>query len=336
MPSNDATSPEPALPDPSETRDRIASPAPGLRTLLHSLRPPRRQVAPAVLYVHGATFPSALSVAHRFGPGPSGRSWRDALCAAGFEVWGLDFLGYGGSDRWPAMAGPAGAAPAPGAVEDAAAQLVLALEHIRAVRGGGPVSVLAHSWGTMPACRAAGDRPELVDRLALFGAIAPRAAAGQTPSASFPAWREVTVEQQRARFVADVPPGEPAVLDAEAFADWGERYLDSDPGSRSRRPPAVRIPAGPAADIARAWRGEWCYDPARVRAPVAVLRGEWDSLTTDADAATLLAAMTAAPERRDVRLARGTHLMHLETGRAALHAASIAFLMGQAASSSTR
>ena len=37
----------------------------------------------AVLYVHGATFPSALSVAHRF----DGRSWRDALCEAGFDVW---------------------------------------------------------------------------------------------------------------------------------------------------------------------------------------------------------------------------------------------------------
>jgi NADPH:quinone reductase-like Zn-dependent oxidoreductase len=47
----------------------------------------------AVLYVHGATFPSALSIAHRF----DGRSWRDALCQAGFDVWGLDFYGFGHS-----------------------------------------------------------------------------------------------------------------------------------------------------------------------------------------------------------------------------------------------
>src|SRR5690242_1091073 len=40
-----------------------------------------------VLYVHGGTFPSGLSIAHRF----DGRSWRDALCATGFHVWGLDF-----------------------------------------------------------------------------------------------------------------------------------------------------------------------------------------------------------------------------------------------------
>ena len=40
-----------------------------------------------VLYVHGATFPSALSVGYRFG----GRSWADDLHAAGFDVWAFDF-----------------------------------------------------------------------------------------------------------------------------------------------------------------------------------------------------------------------------------------------------
>src|SRR5437868_1623566 len=43
-----------------------------------------------VLYVHGATFPSALSIAHRI----DGRSWRDELAASGFRVWGLDFQGF--------------------------------------------------------------------------------------------------------------------------------------------------------------------------------------------------------------------------------------------------
>lgn len=42
--------------------------------------PPSRTVACAgiVLYVHGGTFPSALSIAHRI----DGRSWRDSLCDA--------------------------------------------------------------------------------------------------------------------------------------------------------------------------------------------------------------------------------------------------------------
>ena len=48
----------------------------------------------AVVYVHGATFPSGLSIAHRM----DGRSWRDALNEAGFDVWGLDFQGFGARD----------------------------------------------------------------------------------------------------------------------------------------------------------------------------------------------------------------------------------------------
>ncbi|WP_204314709.1 hypothetical protein, partial [Stenotrophomonas maltophilia] len=66
--------------------------------------------------------------------------------------------------------------------------------------------------------------------------------------------------------------------------------------------------------------------PGLIRAPTAILRGEWDSLTTDADAAWLLAALTGAPEKRDVKVAKGTHLMHLEESRGDLYRAAIAFL----------
>jgi len=56
-----------------------------------------------VLYVHGATFPSALSVGYRL----AGRSWADQLHASGFDVWAFDFIGFGGSTRPAAMNGPA-------------------------------------------------------------------------------------------------------------------------------------------------------------------------------------------------------------------------------------
>jgi pimeloyl-ACP methyl ester carboxylesterase len=55
-----------------------------------------------ILYVHGATFPSALSIAHRCG----GWSWRDAPCDVGCDVWAFDFLGYGYSGRNAEMSKP--------------------------------------------------------------------------------------------------------------------------------------------------------------------------------------------------------------------------------------
>ncbi len=94
--------------DSHEEHHWIAGPHAGLRLFLRRLEkvPDGRKGVPLiVLYVHGATFSSALSIAHRF----DGRSWRDVLCAAGFTVWGLDFQGFGGSDRYPEMDAPADA-----------------------------------------------------------------------------------------------------------------------------------------------------------------------------------------------------------------------------------
>src|SRR5882724_7414364 len=96
MPRNSA----PKL-DPREQHHWIASPRAGLQLFLRHL-PPAKPSDRIVLYVHGATFPSALSIAHRF----DGYSWRDALCGAGFDVWGFDFHGFGYSDRYSAMNEP--------------------------------------------------------------------------------------------------------------------------------------------------------------------------------------------------------------------------------------
>src|SRR5262245_3332756 len=104
--------------DPREQHYWIASPRAGLQLFLRHL-PPNASSDRVVLYVHGATFPSALSIAHRF----DGFSWRDALCQAGFHVWGFDFLGFGFSDRYAEMNAPAEAHPPLCNAADASAQL---------------------------------------------------------------------------------------------------------------------------------------------------------------------------------------------------------------------
>jgi len=320
----DTTLPEPRLLDPSEQHLRIPSHHLGLSLFLRHL-PPRSGTTErgVVLYVHGATFPSALSIAHRF----DGRSWRDDLCAAGFHVWGLDFLGYGCSDRYPQMEHPAdGSAPLCQA-EDASRQVEAAVRAICQRRGAPRISIVAHSWGTIATARFAARCPGLVDRLVLFGAIARREPAADPPS--YPAWRTVTLREQWERFTAEVPPGEPPVLSRRHFEDWSERYLDSDPQGRRMQPAGVRTPSGPWYDIGRALHGDLAYDPQQVRAPVAIIRGEWDSLCTDADAAWLMGALRSSSLRRDVKIARATHLMHLETSRYALYRETETFLLGR-------
>ncbi|WP_336488374.1 alpha/beta hydrolase [Methylobacterium nigriterrae] len=307
--------------DPREEHHRITDPETGLSLFLRRLSPSGSTGRP-FLYVHGATFPSALSVAYR---SPEG-SWRDALCRAGLDAWALDFLGFGLSDRQPAMSEPAEANGPLLLAAEAAGQLEAAVRHVRASTDGKRVSLLTHSWGSMPACRLAGTHPDLIDRLVLFGPIASRDPPHYVPRPDGPAWRVITAQAQWDRFVEDVPADEPPVLSRSEFEDWAERYLDSDPDGRAREPEGVKVPSGPFVEILRAWHGELPYDPALVRAPVCIIRGAWDGLATDTDARWLFDAFTGSSDRRDLKIGRGTHLMHLEAMRGALWQASAAFL----------
>jgi pimeloyl-ACP methyl ester carboxylesterase len=312
--------------DPREEHFRIPGPREELSLFLRFLPAADTAFRPrrAVLYVHGATFPSALSVAHRF----DGTSWRDALNAAGFDVWGLDFYGFGHSDRYPEMDDNPAEHPPLCMADDASRQLEAAVRFILGHQGLDQLSLISHSWGAMPASLLAARHPRLVDRIVLFAPIARRGPRRYETPPIFPAWRIVTSEDQWKRFIEDVPAHEAPVLSRLHFEDWSARYLDSDPDSRSRDPAGVKTPLGPFSEIIKAWHGQLACDPSKIRSPVAIIRGEWDGLIRDDDARWLFDALTQAPVKRDIKIGRGTHLMHLEAMRKALWRESIAFLNG--------
>jgi pimeloyl-ACP methyl ester carboxylesterase len=176
----------------------------------------------------------------------------------------------------------------------------------------------------MAAGHAAAQRPGEVDRIVLFAPIGQRTS--NRDPVRLPGWKLVTLHDQCTRFIADTPQGESPLLLERHFTEWGERYLDSDPESRTRAPAAVKVPLGPTQDIQEAWAGKLAYDPGAIAAPVSIIRGAWDSLCTDGDAAWLFDAFSRSPLRRDIKLSRGGHLMHLEEGRCELHRTSREFL----------
>jgi pimeloyl-ACP methyl ester carboxylesterase len=303
--------------DPRGEHFDLPLPDAGGTLFLSRLAPPdweRRTRRRAVLYVHGATFPSALSIAYRF----DGRSWRDALVASGYAVWGFDFLGFGRSSHYaPMAAGLSDGTPLNRAGE-AARQLEAALEFITARSSVDRVSLLAHSWGSMPSGLVAARSPERIDRLVFFAPIAQRPGIGAARQ-TLPACRLVSLADQWRRFLEDVPEGETGGMLPRHFAVWGEDYLDSDRESRSRDSASVLVPSGPSADIADAWAGALAYDPALIRAPTLVVRGAWDRVTSEADARWLHDALRHAAERRLLKIARATHLAHLEESRYELY-----------------
>jgi pimeloyl-ACP methyl ester carboxylesterase len=281
-----------------------------------------------VLYVHGFTFPSALSVFWKL----DGRSWADEINSAGLSLWGLDFAGLGGSERYLEMETETPPPVPPlGAADDAAGQVLRAVTYIVGQTGAPRVSIVAHSRGSIVAGLFATRHPELVDRLVFFGPITERHLSSlpyglPSTTTGLPSWRLVTIKSQYGRFVEDVPPGHPPVLLDRHFESWAHAYLATDPTSKSRNPESVKVPNGATADIIEAWVGKLAYDPEDIVCPLFVVRGEWDSWSNDADAARLLNAAVKAPAKQYAVVPEGTHLLLLEQGRHELHRLTNEFL----------
>jgi pimeloyl-ACP methyl ester carboxylesterase len=275
-----------------------------------------------VLFIHGASFPSGLAAAFRF----DGVSWMDDLASRGFDVWALDFLGYGGSDRYIEMRDPPSAHPPLGRAPAAAKQIGSAIAFIAEQTHRSRVSIVAHSWGTIAAGLYAGEHADRVARLVQFGPVTRRDQRPDTSAA--PAYAVVSEADQRTRFTGYVPRGEPPVLEPRHLAVWGPAYMATDSTSGHRAPRSVAVPNGPSADADAAWAGHLPYDPSKITAPVLIVRGEWDTITRDADARWLFDALTHAQLKRDVKISRATHVMHLEASRYQLYREVAAFLAG--------
>jgi pimeloyl-ACP methyl ester carboxylesterase len=285
----------------------------------------------AVLYAHGARLASAVTIAHRF----DGLSWRDDLAADGWDVWGLDYVGYGGADRYAAMLEPPEANPPLCRAEEASHQIERAADFITQHSNLSSISIIAHSWGTNAAALMAISRPELVDRLVMFGPVTHRpGAGGQAPFV--PAWQYITVKDWWKTFTADVPAGEKPVMDEQQFKIWAQAYLACDTESGERTPNSVKTPWGALTDVSELWSGGKLFEPGEIKVSTLIVRGEWDSYSNDADAKWLFDSLKQAPVKRDVKIARATHFMHFEENRFDLYEETRAFLGGEKARTRAR
>jgi pimeloyl-ACP methyl ester carboxylesterase len=276
-----------------------------------------------VLYVHGATFPSALSVGWRM----QGVSWLDALQKDGFDAWALDFAGYGNSDRPGVFAAAAWSAAPYGRLGAAKGQIGAVLGYLRSVRPEARIHLIAHSWGTRPAQASAIAHPQDIASLVLFGPVAVRQDISRPEQR--PAWSLIDKAHQVPRHRTGLPDNVATPVDGAEIDRWCEAYLASDPASSQRRPQAVKVPGGPGADIAEYWSGTKLVDSESIRQPVLIVRGEWDHVTTDEDARYVFDSLTQSSDRRDVKISGGNHWLHLQPRRLALWQEASSFLLAQ-------
>lgn len=294
--------------------------APTQHVALHCIAP-AQATDRGVLFIHGASFPTMLAAGFEFAPGDS---WLAFVARRGYLACGLDFIGFGAASRPPAMAGGEAGLPVNRATE-AAAQIALAVDYLRKIRGLAKVHLIAHSWGTLPAAAYAASQPHALVSLTLFGPITPVAHPEDEPVRV--AWWGISAQARyRQLRYADVLPPDMVLLEPAVDALWATRFAASAPHVAGDPSGQLRIPAGPLADIGEAHAGRYPYAAGDVRAPVFVVYGDHDTVVGDAEAATFLARFVASPLRWRLRIDHGTHVMHLEQARRSLYESVDAFV----------
>jgi pimeloyl-ACP methyl ester carboxylesterase len=273
-----------------------------------------------VLFVHGATFPSTVAFDFEM----PGGSWMQQLAAAGFDVYGLDIRGYGGSTRPRALDEPAESNPPFAGTAEAARDIAAAVDYILKRRGASALNLAGWSWGTTTtASFAAADSAKLRSLVLLSPVWLP-----MQPPKYQGAWRASTHDGARAFMTGGIPQERvEEISPAAQYERWWTETLATDPQGAKRTPPILRSPNGVMRDFNEIWgAGRSAYDPARIRARTLLVVGEWDVVTPPAMAQALFPKLIGAADRRLIILSEATHFMALEKHRARLFSAVRSFI----------
>ena len=278
-----------------------------------------------VLFVHGGLYPAEST----FDLQLSGMSWMDFIAARGFDVYYVDLEGFGRATRPLAMSMAADLNAPVTSTEAAERQLEAAVSTILQRRKIDRLSIIGFDWGASVAARFASEKPNYVERLAMVAP--PWVTAIAHPSAApvpAGAYRTITAEEARQSWVGMAPASEQAALLPSLWFDafWAAN-MAVDPIGAGKQPQVVRAPNGPALDHQRFWdQSRAPYDPAKITAAVLVVRGQWDTLSTDVGGRDLASRLIAAAGRSYVTVPGGTHYMMIERGRERLFNAVQQFL----------
>lgn len=264
-----------------------------------------------LLYIHGATFPSALAVDWGVN---EGSSWLQHLADKGWDSWAMDFAGFGKSERYPEMAEPERNHLPLGRAWDCQSQIAAACEFIRAKSRSKQISIIAHSWGTLPALQFSSMHPEAVHSLVLFAPIwSHEATFSDLPD---PAWRCIPLERQKARFREDSPAGpvfEPAEMDR-----WLQAYHATDRNAGQDETLCVKIPGGPTADLRDLAQKTVLFDPKTIQVPTFLIAGAEDRLSPKKDLEDLKNRLHPNATAITCYIPQAGHLAHLSRFRYAL------------------
>ncbi|TDW48931.1 pimeloyl-ACP methyl ester carboxylesterase [Flavobacterium sp. 270] len=274
-----------------------------------------------VLFLHGSSFPTALS----FGFKMNNESWMTNLSENGYDVFALDFLGYGNSDRYPEMENNFTDGKVVGRGEEVVLDVDKAIEFIRKKTGKNKVYLIGHSWGGSVAALYASKFPEKIEKLVLFAAITIRNEDTKEENIKG-SFAEMTAKQRIDAMESLTPKDKSCELEKEVFTNWSEIWENSDPLFKKLKTGNVRFPSGPNQDIEDLMHNKPYYNPEKIKAQTLIIRGSWDQYPNNSDAENLLISLKNAKSKKYIILDSGTHVAHLETSRNQLYQEVLLFL----------
>lgn len=215
-----------------------------------------------ILLVHGSSMGSQgfdLQI-----PGDPDASLLDWFACRGFDIWRMDFIGYGRSDK-PAdhLANVAQGVP----------DLLAATDYIMKLRNTGPLMLLGFSSGALRAALFAQKHPERVKRLCVE---AMTYTGKDSPTL-------IKRAQKMDQWTATVTrPIDPDFLLSTMTRDHSETAMES------RKRPYIDAILAIETSVPNGTYIDMCAnlpvcDPRQITVPTAILRGQYDGISTDED-----------------------------------------------------
>ena len=266
-----------------------------------------------LLFVHGATYPAETS----FDLPVGGQSMMDIMAARGWDVWMVDVRGYSRSTRPASMDGPPGQGTPIASTAEAARDVGAAVDFILQRRGVPKLNLMGWSWGTSIMGLYTTAHNDKVERLVLY---APQwLSTVRTPTDAPPlgAYRTVTRQQTRERWLMGVPEDKRATLIPPGWFDmWADATFATDPKGAAQTPPVLRAPNGVSQDSRDTWyAGKPLYSPVDIRVPTLLIHAEWDADLPTYQTLGYYEQLKNAPYKRFVQIGEGTHTVMLEKNR---------------------
>jgi len=292
-----------------------------LEIAVHHLSPNVIGTDYPILFLHGSTFPTALSFDFRMNT----VSWMSNLSSNGYDVYGLDFLGYGNSDRYPEMESNTKNAKVVGRATDVCLDVAIAVEMILKKTGKNKIYLIGHSWGGTVAGLFATKFPDKVAKLVLFATITTRneTSSIETIEGSF---EEMTPEERVNAMKNLTPSDKHCQLEPEILENWGTLWAQNDPLIQKLKSKSIRFPSGPSQDVEDLLHNKPYFNPKDIKSKTLIIRGEWDQYPNNSDAESLFIALENTPSKKYVVIEKGTHVLHLEKSRNDLYYETLSFL----------